>query len=427
MKNEVRRPGGFEEEFARQTLMSERQRSLILMAVFIALFFVILAYRSIEIESHTPIPNRGAALFIFAGAALFEWALSGTVARQLRTGRGDSVCGSYIGAVVEVGIPTLAMALSNYHGHALRSFTGAPSYTYFIFIILSSLRLDPWKSIFTGGIAALAYGSLIAVFWGEIAAEWVGPPGSMLMNFFMRVLLLAIAGLAAAFVCNQIRKSLFETMRGTQEREQIVGLFGQQVSPTVVNQLLSQPTGMTSELREICVMVLDIRNFTTFSERRTPEEVVAYLNTLWGSMVRIVNEHNGYLSKFLGDGFLAVFGAPISHGADCADAVAATRSILVEMKKLETSGKLPPTRIGLALHAGEAIVGNVGCDERKEYTVIGDVVNVAFRIEALNKEFGSVALISEPVRKAASVEDAQSIAPIPIRGRSEPVQLYRLA
>jgi adenylate cyclase len=148
---------------------------------------------------------------------------------------------------------------------------------------------------------------------------------------------------------------------------------------------------------------------------------------LWGSMVRIVNEHNGYLSKFLGDGFLAIFGAPISHGRDCHDAIAATRSILVEMKNLEASGKLPPTRIGVALHSGEAIIGNVGCDERKEYTVIGDVVNVAFRIEALNKDFGSTALISEPVRNAAGLDDVEGIAPIPIRGRREPVQLYRLA
>jgi len=124
---------------------------------------------------------------------------------------------------------------------------------------------------------------------------------------------------------------------------------------------------------------------------------------------------------------MAVFVAPISHGVDCLDAVAATRRILLEVKMLEMSGKLPPTQVGLALHAGEAIVGNVGCDERKEYTVIGDVVNVAFRIEALNKEFGSAALISEPVRKAAAVNGLESIAPIPIRGRSEPVQLYRLA
>ena len=426
-KNGITQLGEFGQELARQTLISERHRSLILMAVFVALFLVLAAYRVIELENHTPIPNRGATLFIFAGAALFEWLVSSIVARELRTGKGYALYRAYIGATLEIAIPTLVMTLLTRQGHTLRSLTGAASYTYFIFIILSSLRLDPWKSVFTGAMAALAYGSLVAAFWSELAAEWVGFLGSMFMSFFMRIFLLVVGGLAAAFVGMQIRKALFETMRGARERERIVGLFGQYVSPTVVNLLLSQPTGTASELREICVMVLDIRKFTTFSERRTPEEVVAYLNTLWGSMVRIVNEHNGLLSKFLGDGFLAVFGAPISHGSDCSDAVAATRRILLEVKMLETSGTLPPTQVGVALHAGEAIVGNVGTAERKEYTVIGDVVNVAFRIEALNKEFGSTVLISEPVRKAAAVEDVESIAPIPIRGRSEPVLLYRLA
>ena len=326
-------PGGFEEELARQTLISERQRSLILALVFVALFGVLLVYRVIELGSHAPLPNRGATLFIFAGAAFFEWGVSRIVERQLRTGKGDALRRAYIGAVVEIAIPTLVMVMLNRPGNTLRSLTGPASYTYFIFIILSSLRLNPWKSIFTGGLAALAYGSLAAIFWSELAAEWDGA-GSMFMSFFMRTFLLLIGGLAAAFVSRQIRKSLFETLRGAQERERIIGLFGQQVSPTVVNQLLSQPTGVASELREICVMVLDIRNFTTFSERRAPEEVVAYLNTLWGALVRVVNEHNGYVSRFMGDGFFAVFGAPISHGADCRDAVAATRRILLEVQML---------------------------------------------------------------------------------------------
>ena len=141
-------------------------------------------------------------------------------------------------------------------------------------------------------------------------------------------------------------------------------------------------------------LVLDIRNFTTFSEGRVAEEVVAYLNTLWTFMVRTVNEHHGIVNKFLGDGFLAVFGAPVSTGNDCANALAAARHILREIDELTEAGRLLPTRIGIALHAGEAVVGNVGSAERKEYTVIGDVVNVAFRIERLNKQLGSTFLVS---------------------------------
>jgi adenylate cyclase len=195
-----------------------------------------------------------------------------------------------------------------------------------------------------------------------------------------------------------------------------------------VNQLLSQPTSQTPELREVCVMVLDIRNFTTFSEVRPADEVVRYLNTLWGFMVRSVNEYNGIVNKFLGDGFLAVFGAPLTTGQDCANAIAASRRIIDELEQLAAAGTLPGTQIGIALHAGSVIAGNVGSAERKEYTVIGDVVNVAFRIEALNKEFGSKLLISERVWQQSGLDGGgERVPPIAIRGRSGPVQLFRLA
>ena len=151
-----------------------------------------------------------------------------------------------------------------------------------------------------------------------------------------------------------------------------------------------------------------------------------YLNTLWTFMVRTVNEHHGFVNKFLGDGFLAVFGAPLSNGSDCANAIAAAQQIMREVERLAAAGSLPPTRIGIALHAGQAIVGNIGSEERKEYTVIGDVVNVAFRIEALNKEFGSTLLISEPVQRLTGV-DAERIPAIAIRGRHDAVELFRLA
>jgi adenylate cyclase len=134
----------------------------------------------------------------------------------------------------------------------------------------------------------------------------------------MRSVLLFGGGLAAAFVSQRIRTTIVETIREVQERERVVALFGQHVSPIVANQLLHQSTGEHSELRNVCVMVLDIRDFTTFSETRASDEVVRYLNTLWTFMVRTINEHNGIVNKFLGDGFLAVFGAAPSNGSvDC--------------------------------------------------------------------------------------------------------------
>jgi adenylate cyclase len=144
-------------------------------------------------------------------------------------------------------------------------------------------------------------------------------------------------------------------------------------------------------------------------------------------MVRAINEHHGFVNKFLGDGFLAVFGAPISAGNDCQNALAAAHRILRELDDLTSVGALPPIQVGMAVHAGEAIVGNIGSAERKDYTVIGDVVNVAFRMEALNKDFGSRLLVSERVRQTTEVNGAKQVAPVQVRGRDEIIEVYHVA
>jgi adenylate cyclase len=136
-------------------------------------------------------------------------------------------------------------------------------------------------------------------------------------------------------------------------------------------------------------MVLDIRDFTIFP-RTSCGGGGAALKHAWEFMVQTVNDHHGIVNKFLGDGFLAVFGAPLPSENNSSNAMrphtASSRS------SMSCCGRgVAPTEIGIALHSGEAIVGNVGSADRKEYTVIGDVVNVAFRIEALNREFKSAA------------------------------------
>jgi adenylate cyclase len=175
-------------------------------------------------------------------------------------------------------------------------------------------------------------------------------------------------------------------------------------------------------------MFLDIRDFTTFAEKRTPEEVVAYLESLFGFMIEIVNRHHGIINKFLGDGFMAVFGAPVSHGSDCVDAVTAAKEILSRIQAEVTQGKVLPTTVGIGLHAGEAVTGSIGSSLRKEYTVIGDVVNLAARIEKLNKDFGSQLLVSEMVWQTLGDHDITGVpmGQVQVRGREEAIQLYQV-
>ena len=176
-------------------------------------------------------------------------------------------------------------------------------------------------------------------------------------------------------------------------------------------------------------MFLDIRNFTGFAEKKTPEQVVQYLESLFGFMIEIVNRNNGIINKFLGDGFMAVFGAPLSDGRDCENAVRSAREILERVRSESESGAILPTTIGIGLHAGRAVTGSIGSAERKEYTVIGDVVNLASRIEKMNKQFGSQLLISEMVSEAAGTEAVGAISKgmVNVRGRESGIEIYQLA
>jgi adenylate cyclase len=146
-------------------------------------------------------------------------------------------------------------------------------------------------------------------------------------------------------------------------------------------------------------------------------------------MIEIINRHHGIINKFLGDGFMAVFGAPLSDGKDCQNAVEAAQEILERLRQEVEAGTILPTTVGIGLHAGEAVTGSIGSALRREYTVIGDVVNLAARIEKLNKEFDSQLLISEMVWQAIN-EDRKKAMPmgqVQVRGREQAIQVYQVA
>src|SRR5262249_61619653 len=130
-----------------------------------------------------------------------------------------------------------------------------------------------------------------------------------------------------------------------------------------------------------------------------------------------------------GDGFRALSGRPPAAGEPCRHGVEAGLEIIARVREHVEAGTIPPTRVGIGLHAGRAVVGNVGSMMRKEYTVIGDVVNVASRVEALNKDFGSRMLVTQHVWESSGLllDGAVERPPIEVRGRKEPIKLYELA
>ena len=174
-------------------------------------------------------------------------------------------------------------------------------------------------------------------------------------------------------------------------------------------------------------MFVDFRSFTAGARSRSPQEVVERLDGAFAVLVEILDRHGGIVNKFLGDGFLALFGVPFETAEAAQHAVAAAREMLVAMDgiNMANSWKL---RIGIGIHFGEVVAGNIGSPRRKEYTVIGDTVNFAARLESLNKEFNSQLLISAAVRDALDQDgcDAVSLGEVAIKGYDRPMAVWQL-
>jgi adenylate cyclase len=176
-------------------------------------------------------------------------------------------------------------------------------------------------------------------------------------------------------------------------------------------------------------MFLDIRDYTAYCEGKKPEEIIDFQNRVFSFMIEIINHYDGIINQFVGDGFMATFGAPIESDNDCANAVNAALEILKDLQKKNQSKELPGTRIGIGLHFGEVVTGNVGTETRKQYSITGNAVILASRIEQLNKEFNSSLLISRDVLEKAGLraDDYKAMGPIRLKGRSKALEIFRLA
>lgn len=412
---------------SRRIFASEKARAGILAGVAFTLAAVYAGTNwLLHADGRELLPAYRWILLILIGFAAYEGLLRYVSGRFIARNRDLPLLGRYANAFVETSIPTLLILAGSAEMPFAEAITGISTQLYFLFIILVVLRLDFRLSLFTGVVAAAEYSFLAFWNWDALLAANAELPRSAMMQYAFRPILLLISGAAAALVSVQIKAGVTKAVRTAQERKKIFEEFGQYVSPAVVDQLLAQPAGARAEEKEVCILVLDIRDFTTFSETAQPQEVVTYLNNLWGFMVGIVNRHSGIVNKFLGDGFMAVFGAPIADGDHCGNAVRAAKEILAEVQSRMAAGTIPETRVGMGLHAGSALVGVIGSAERKEFTLIGDVVNVAFRIEQLNKKFGSSLLISEQVRSALPLEAHRIMETVHVKGRNEPVQVAQL-
>jgi class 3 adenylate cyclase len=221
----------------------------------------------------------------------------------------------------------------------------------------------------------------------------------------------------------------YEALLQLREQRRLRLAFGGYVSPEVMREILAG--GISPELggvkRFVCIMFSDIRGYTTRSEHMTPEQVIGFLNRYFEETVAIIHRHGGSVVSFMGDGIMAVFGAPNTLDNACANAFEAGREMLAHVTEFNARQRHegePPVDIGVGLHAGEAVVGHIGSSARHDYSAIGDATNVASRIESLTKDAGYRLLCSRAVmERLQSTQMLTPLGPSAIKGHA-PVEVW---
>jgi adenylate cyclase len=415
----------FERELTREVLRTEllRVRALIITGCVMILFLTATYLIDPAIVNRVWRGTEGLVreYGLLAGFVLFEVWVHSQIRRYLKLDRDLPVIRRYIGATIETSLPTIILILQIHSMGASQALGFVLPLAYFIFIILSTLRLDFWLSTFTGFVAAAEL-LAVALYYNSVSES-----GEPLIYFHaVRSTIILICGVLAGAVGARLRRQFAASIAAATARDRVTNLFGQHVSPQVVERLMTEGTGAAGDLRRVAVMFVDFRGFTAGAQSRTPQEVVDRLDGAFAVLVDILDREGGIVNKFLGDGFLALFGAPLETSDAAHRAVAAGREMLMAMERINAQTSWP-LKIGIGIHFGE-VVGNIGSPRRKEYTVIGDTVNFASRLEALNKEFGSQLLISASVRDAlgADGDDAVSLGEVEVRGYEQKVAVFQL-
>jgi adenylate cyclase len=421
----------FARSFAHEVLVTEtlRIKALIAAATVLVLSLTVAYVVAPDVVKNIWHSSKFSIVLLYAiyfPFVIFELLVLRTIQHRIAVGGDVPAFRRYLSVLIETSLPSLGLAVHMSQMGPVRALAFVIPLVYFIFIILSTLRLDFWLSAFTGFVAALELFLMATVYPTLLFAGY--DPSNEFGFHSARSLVLLGGGVLAGAVGTQLRRQFMAAIAAAQARDTVTNLFGQHVSPQVVERLLASGADGATDTHTVAVMFVDIRGFTAAARERTPVEVVQRLDSAFAVLVEVVDRHHGIVNKFLGDGFLALFGAPLADPDAARRAVTAAHEMLAGMQR-ENEGSDWPLRIGIGIHLGEVVAGNVGSPRRKEYTVIGDTVNFASRLEALNKEFGSQLLVSGEVYD--DLKESRGLAvqrgPVTVRGYEQPMPVWQLA
>jgi len=332
-----------------------------------------------------------------------------------------------INVTIEVSLPTLVILLDAHFMGSFYALTSTPPYLTFIAVMASGLRFSYCLAVSAGCLGAIEYMALYFIISPGLPQNIVNEPTFSLAFAVNHSIYILCAGLVAMLVAHVARYTISRIARQVIEKERIRHLFGEYIAPEALSHVLSEGISLQGERRVVTVLFADIRGFTDLSYKVNPEQIVAYLNSYFGSMCDVIGRNGGMVNKFIGDGLLAVFGAPQNDPYHTVNAMLAARNML-EAACLIPRPDGQSTQIGVSLHTGDVVLGNIGSTLRKDYTVIGDTVNLASRIQSLCVPLGETLLISEDLaRQVQHIYQLRNLGEHQIKGRTGRVRVFGVA
>ena len=323
---------------------------------------------------------------------------------------------------VEATIPFICILIQSLHLQLGEAYNNVYLIEHIPFMLLSILYLRFWLCFYAALIASMGriLFLLLILTFCEVDKQFLdeswGIAEILLSGFIMGTIALLL------------RKMIESAIAVASEKTKLHDIFGRFVSKDVADQIVSKDLKIGGDNVNASVLFLDIRNFTHRSSTMTPEDAVAFLNQVFNFTVAEVEKSGGMVNKFLGDGFMAVFGAPLSLPNSCNASVLCAIGIFEKLQLFNVSRLGENVSLGIGINYGPMVAGVMGTNTRKEYTVIGDIVNTASRIESLNKEFSTSLLISQSVydNLDANLKDQfESMPPTMVKGKDQPISIYK--
>lgn len=417
-------------DIVQEEVRSEYLRSIILVILFSVIFVVaVLNYILIErdlINYYGGVKTFFQILFFIAFFIVYQLLNITFLKSRMIRGLPTPLWYKIVHTTLEISLPSLIMFRIMTELKML-SFIDTPvMFTYFPLIILSILHLDFRVSVFAGGLAGVQYAFVTYYGFNHIDPKPLFESMMPANSHYIRSIILMMSGGAAGFVSQELRNRIKSSLEYRDERNKLELLFGQQVSREVSKAVME--SGTTTIRREATIMFLDIRNFTSYADSHSAEEVIDYQNKFLGPVIDIINVHQGVVFQILGDGLMACFGSPVENKLHADMAFQAGISILKHIEGASRMQIIPPTRIGIGLHAGDVISGNIGNERRKQFSISGTPVIVASRIEQLNKKYHTSFLISGEVNARITRGKIQiiSLGQETLRGIEKAVEVYRV-